>query len=166
MVEKVKRCEIGEQILWAAFFLKQVHSIFRNSWCNPLVHLFGCSYLSRKYYFQNYCLVHELYIYNLLFLPSYENNLKASYQNPKELVWEPILFASCLPFACEPLYLTNLKNVLVTVVWILPSKSYVLSCCTSELKFPCSLPSFTLCFSRPKMSKYQADGITFGTLVW
>lgn len=36
--------------------------------------------------FRKYCLASELYIYNLSFLPSYENNLRASHQNPEELV--------------------------------------------------------------------------------
>ena len=93
-----------------------MHHIQRNSWCNSYIHFFFVDISAENTIFRKYSLANELYIYNLSFLPSYENNPRALHQNPEELVQEPILFASCLSFASELFYLINLKNVLVTVV--------------------------------------------------
>lgn len=131
--------------------------------CNLYILFLVVDILVENTIFRKHFLAYELYIYNL-FLPSYKNNLRALHQNPEELVLEPILFASCL--SCLLVFPLNKSEKYIShsgFGFCFPKALFYVSCCTSELKFPSSLPSFTLCFSRPKMSKYQADGITFGT---
>lgn len=110
MVEKVKKCEIGEDILQTLSLLNRC-TLSRETVGVTLISIFFVDISVQNTIFRKYYLANELYIYFLSFLPGCENNLRARHRDPEEPAQGPALFASCLSLASEPFFLINLKKM-------------------------------------------------------
>lgn len=115
MVRKVKGCEIGEHNLWPFFILKQVHSVLRNSWCNPQMQFLVCYVGRKKKKTQQPIFRMCSHLMNYTFTTYYSQPAMQTIVGHLTRILKSWCESQlCLPpvsFACEPFQLINLKKM-------------------------------------------------------